>query len=115
MKKIHVKVGGNMEQEASQAFIDAWHRAEKGDEFIERHIAFESWETLTKVMTGKRLALLGYVRHHEVTSIRALSIALARDYSNVHADVQALINAGLLENKGQLRTRCERIETSIVL
>jgi len=37
-------------------------------------------------------------RHrHATTSIRALAKALKRDYSNVHADVQALISVGLLD------------------
>jgi hypothetical protein len=29
-------VGGAFEEEASQTFIDAWHRAERGETFHER-------------------------------------------------------------------------------
>jgi len=83
-----------MEDEASRRFIDAWHRAERGKSFHERHLAFESWDALARVLTGKRMELLRYVRRHNVTSIRALAKALSRDYSNVHADVQALAGAG---------------------
>ena len=43
------------------------------------------------------MELLSYVRRNHVTSIRALAKALGRDYSNVHADVQALAGAGLLD------------------
>jgi len=37
----------------------------------------------------QRMELLHYVRRHQVTSVRALAKALGRDYTNVHADVQA--------------------------
>jgi predicted transcriptional regulator len=55
------------------------------------------------------------VRRHEVRSIRALAIALGRDYSNVHPDVQALINlAGLLDISGEgVRADYDMIETKI--
>jgi predicted transcriptional regulator len=67
-----------------------------GDPAHERHLAFESWDMLARVLTNKRTELLRYVRRHEVPSIRALAKALHRDYRNVHADVQALTAAGLL-------------------
>lgn len=105
-----------MEEDASRRFIDAWRRAERGDIFEERHIAFESWETLARVLTGKRMLLLRYVRHHKVPSIRALAKALNRDYSNVHADVRALVEAGLLSLSSQgLRTDYDAIETKIAI
>ena len=81
MSDVKITVGGNMEQAASDRFIDAWHRAERGDDFHERHLAFESWDRLARVLSGKRVALLRFVRHHDVTSIRALAKALGRDYS----------------------------------
>ncbi|HEX3499091.1 MAG TPA: hypothetical protein VHT04_07175, partial [Stellaceae bacterium] len=90
MSNVKITVGGSAEKEASRRFIDAWHRAEEGETFHERHLAFESWDTLARVLTGKRMELLRYVRRHNVTSVRALAKALGRDYSNVHADVQAL-------------------------
>src|SRR5207247_1391542 len=90
-------VGGAIEKEATRRFIDAWHRAERGESFQERHLAFESWDALARVLTGKRMELLRYVHRHKVASVRALAKALRRDYSNVHADVQALTEAGLLD------------------
>src|ERR1700690_2129479 len=97
MNDVKITVGENMEEAASRRFVDAWHRAEHGEAFQERHLAFESWDTLVRVLTGKRMELLRYVRHHDVTSIRALAKALGRDYSNVHSDVQALMEAGLVD------------------
>ncbi|MGC1348920.1 MAG: hypothetical protein WA858_03960 [Xanthobacteraceae bacterium] len=114
--KIKVTVGGAMEKEAGRRFVDAWHRAERGEKFRERHLTFESWDTLVRVLTGKRMELLRYVRHHDVSSVRALAKALKRDYSNVHADVQSLAEAGLLDLvNGGLRADYDAIETRIAI
>ena len=79
-------------------------------------MAFESWDALTRVLTGKRLEMLRYVRRHTVTSVRALAHALGRDYSNVHADVNALKAAGLLDTTGQgIRADYDAIETKIAI
>ena len=116
MGAVNVTVGGTMEKDASRRFVKAWHRAERGEAFQERHLAFESWEALARVMTGKRMELLHYVRRHEVASVRALAKALGRDYSNVHADVQALSAAGLLDTvDGSVRADYDVIETRIAI
>ncbi len=117
--KVQVTVGGSikeLEDNAARGFVDAWHRAEQGERFQETHLAFQSWETLERVLTGKRLELLGYVHRNAVSSIRALAKALHRDYSNVYADVRALEGAGLLETteKG-IRADYEAIETRIAI
>ena len=49
-----VTVGGAFKAESSRQFIDAWHRAERGETFHERHLAFESWDAHARVLTGKR-------------------------------------------------------------
>jgi hypothetical protein len=78
MSNVKVTVGGAMEQDASRRFVNAWHRAERGESVHERHLAFESWDALARVMTGKRMELLHYVRRHKVGSVRALAKALRR-------------------------------------
>jgi predicted transcriptional regulator len=81
-------------------FTDAWHRAENGEltaENAERHIGFDNFETFARIMTPKRLDLLRQVHRHPPRSIRALATALGRDYRRVHADVEALARAGLLD------------------
>jgi len=84
--------------------------------FQERHLAFESWDTLARVLTGKRMELLRYVRRHNVTSVRGLAKALGRDYSNVHADIQALAAAGLVDTTdGGVRADYDAIETKIAI
>jgi predicted transcriptional regulator len=116
MSEVKITVGGAMETEASRRFVDAWRRAERGETFRERHLAFESWDTLARTLTGKRMELLRYVRRHDVASVRALAKALGRDYSNVHADVQALTAAGLLDaTDGGVRADYDSIETKITI
>lgn len=116
MSKMKITVGGAMEEEASRQFIDAWHRAERGEIFHERQLVFESWDALYRVLTGKRMELLSYVRRNPVSSVRALAKALNRDYSNVHADVQALAKAGLLETSPKgVRADYDVIETKIAI
>jgi len=116
MSDVKFTVGGAMEEEASRRFVDAWYRAESGENFHERHLAFESWDALARVLTGKRMELLHYVRRHNVTSIRALAKALSRDYSNVHADVRALASAGLLDATAKgVHADYDAIETKIAI
>ncbi|MSV29268.1 MAG: hypothetical protein EXQ52_11105 [Bryobacterales bacterium] len=116
MSNVKITVGGAMEDESSRRFVDAWRRAERGETFHERHLAFESWEALARILSGKRMELLRYVRRHNVTSVRALAKALSRDYSNVHADVRALASAGLLDSaNGALRVDYDAIETRIAI
>ena len=47
MNDVKITVGGEMESAASACFINAWHRAERGETFHERHLAFENWDTLS--------------------------------------------------------------------
>jgi len=116
MSDVKITVGGSIEEDAARRFVDAWHRAERGETFNERHLAFESWDALARVLTGKRMELLRYVHRHKVASVRALAKALKRDYSNVHADVQALTAAGLLEAaEDGLRADYDAIETKIAM
>jgi predicted transcriptional regulator len=116
MSKVKLTIGGKIESETSQRFVDAWHRAERGEGFKERHLAFESWDALARVLTGKRMELLHYVRRHNVTSIRSLAKALKRDYSNVHTDVQALAGAGLLDTSSKgVRADYDAIQTKIAI
>jgi predicted transcriptional regulator len=116
MSKAKISVGGAFETEAARRFVEAWHSAERGETFRERHLAFESWDALSRVLTGKRMELLRYVRRHKVASVRALAKALGRDYSNVHADVQALLGAGLLDaTDGGLQADYDAIETKIAI
>jgi predicted transcriptional regulator len=113
---MRITVGSAMENDGAHRFVDAWHRAGRGEASQERRLAFESWDVLTRVLTAKRLELLRYVRRHDVNSIRGLAKALGRDYSNVYGDVQSLIEAGLLDVGGDgVRANYDAIETKIAI
>ncbi len=72
-----------------------------------RTISFESWATFFRCMTPNRIAILERIAANGViVSTRALSVALGRDYSGVHADVAELVKLGLLERDGT-SLRCE--------
>ena len=82
--------------------------ADKGESFeAKRTVSFENWKAFFRSMTPNRVAILEHVAAHDVVaSTRALSIALGRDYSGVHADVAELVKLGLLERDGNA-LRCE--------
>jgi predicted transcriptional regulator len=67
------------------------------------------------VLTGKRLELLRHVHRHPARSIRALAQELGCDYSNVHADLRALAEAGLLDTGRGARANYDAIQTTIAL
>lgn len=113
--KVTISVGGTLEDDGA-AFIDAWKRAERGEEFQERHLAFESWGTLARVMTPKRYELLRHIHRHPEPSIAALARALSRPYRRVHDDVEALTAAGLLDRRDDMLTAdYDRIRTEIAI
>lgn len=115
-----VHVGSGL-REFSERFVEAWGRAERGELTAgnaEHHLSFESFAVFASVMTSKRLELLRHVHREPPRSIRALAIALGRDYRRVHDDVEALSAAGLLERGPEgLRADYDRlhIETTIAL
>jgi predicted transcriptional regulator len=98
-RELQVHIGDTFD-DMGRRFVDAWHRGERGEltqENAERHIGFEAFEAFSRMMTPRRLQLLRHVHRHPARSIRALAIALGRDYRRVHEDVQALVQAGLLD------------------
>jgi predicted transcriptional regulator len=102
--KVQIHVGDSLEEIEAWA-IDAWHRMERGEAVNEKHVSFENFETMVRVLSPKRLELLRHVHQHSVKNVRALAQALGRDYRRVHEDVAALQAAGLLErDKAGVRT-----------
>jgi predicted transcriptional regulator len=98
-RELQVHVGDTLD-DMGRRFVDAWHRAERGEltkENAERHVGFENFATFSRIMTPRRLELLRHVHRQPARSIRALAMALGRDYRRVHQDVEALVQAGLLD------------------
>jgi predicted transcriptional regulator len=82
---------------SGRRFVDAWRRAERGEEVHEQHLSFESFEGLLATLSPKRIELVRLVRRRPHLSVAALARALGRDEKRVHTDVRALEKAGLLE------------------
>ena len=94
--QVQVHVGETMEDLGAR-FVDAWHRMERGEAASEKHVSFETWETMVRVLSPKRLELLRHVHRDPAKNIRVLAQALGRNYRRVHEDVEALEAAGLLD------------------
>lgn len=113
--KIHVGEGRDT---MGARFVDAWHRAERGETVTEHHLSFDSFETMTRVLTPKRLALLRHLHRQPSASVAALSRAVNRGYKRVHEDVEALATAGLIERAidgTALSAPYETIQTTIAM
>lgn len=111
--QVQVHVGETVEDIGARA-IDAWHRMERGETVSEKHVSFETWETMVRVLSPKRLELLRHVHQNPAKNIRALARSLRRDYRRVHEDVEALETAGLLDrDKDGLRAEYDAFDVAM--
>jgi len=76
----------------NQRFISAMNGIPQG-----AFISFPTPDLLFKTLTAKRWELLQAMTGAGALSIRETARRLQRDVKAVHGDVQALLNAGLLE------------------
>jgi predicted transcriptional regulator len=86
-------------EDMGRRFSDAWQRAERGELVNEGHLSFDSFETLARILTPKRLELLRHLHRNPAASINALAKTVGRDYRRVHEDVEALADAGLVNRE----------------
>ena len=113
MKRIEIII--TTPEQALEDFAQAWKQAERG-EMATPTIGFGSPSELFSVITDRRLELLRHVAQHESMNIHQLAKALGRDYKNVHTDVKALKEIGLLErDKGKLVAPFDEIEIRLDL
>jgi predicted transcriptional regulator len=113
--KVSIHVGEGPEA-SGRRFVDAWRRAERGEDDAQTHLSFESWELLARTLTPKRLALLRHIHRQRATSIAALARMVGRDYKRVHEDVELLTAAGLVErSEGRVRADYDEIRATIAL
>jgi len=104
MKK-QIRIGVGDATTTAKGFIDAWKKAEQGEEMRAEHrLYFENLETLLKTLTQGRWVLLKTLRTKGPMSIRALAKDLGRDYKNVYTDVRRLEQMDLV-----VRTRDENV------
>jgi predicted transcriptional regulator len=96
-KALKVHVGDSLDDIGARAVL-AWHRMERGENVNEKHLSFETWEAKVRELSPTRLELLRHVHRDPAKNIRALSLALGRNYRRVHEDVEALEAAGFLDH-----------------
>lgn len=115
MTKREFHVGEGFDKIAARV-TDVWERAERGETVAPQdHFVFENYETLLKVLTPKRFALLRRLHAHPAASVAALARDLGRDYKRVHEDVEALTTAGLIERDGGLTAPYDAIEARMAM
>ena len=83
-------------EEIGATFLDKWKAIERGEHIEEVSLHFHNLETVLRFLTPKRRDVLKYVRHHPVRTITEIATGVKRSYKNVHQDVSALLEAGLL-------------------
>jgi predicted transcriptional regulator len=96
---LHIEISSA--DESMRQFADAWHKAERGDEFEPFYsVGFESMAELISTLTPKRWELIERLYHDGPMSIYALAKLLQRDYKNVHTDVRALSELEIIQETG---------------
>ncbi|MBI5120715.1 MAG: winged helix-turn-helix domain-containing protein [Rhodospirillales bacterium] len=97
-KKKSLLIGLTSLEDEAQAFRQAWKATAKGEtvKSPSYHLGFASLPEMLKALTPKRWALLEALKREGPLSVRALAASLKRDYKNVHSDVRALTEFGLI-------------------
>ncbi|MBI3768745.1 MAG: winged helix-turn-helix domain-containing protein [Deltaproteobacteria bacterium] len=93
-------------------FAKAWRTGRRAGKVI----SFESPEVLFRRITPKRWTLLTVLQSSGPLSVRELTRQVQRNVKNVHGDVQALIEIGLIERRGStVRVPFDEIRTAFRL
>ena len=102
---------------ATAAMADALATAKSGQPQKHARISFSSPELLWRVLTAKRWELLKAMCGAGPLSIREAARRVGRDVKAVHADVTALLMAGVLDRtqSGQVEFPYEAIKVEFLL
>jgi predicted transcriptional regulator len=114
--EIKVRVGTSLQEDLASV-AEAWKQAER-EESVQHHVvSFETWEAMSAALSPERVRLLRTLARQPARSVRALALALERDYSRVHRDVVALAEAGLVTrtDTGEVRLAADRVTAELVL
>ena len=120
--RIHIR---SLEDSLS-TFRETWKAVEEGKQVAcQGGTYFTSLEAARKVLTAKRLELLRVIRRERPGSVYQLARLVGRDLKNVHQDVHALAEYGLLSLRKTKaasgrqttvpRVRCKEIEVRIAV
>ena len=95
-----LEIGFDGLKEAAAEFLRTAKALEKGARVSVREpLHFADMTTLLENLTGERGRIVEFVRANGPLSIYAVARRLARNYKIVHADVNRLIELGLLEKQ----------------
>ena len=109
MKRIEIEV--LKPSDALAAFAETWRHAAARGKAATARLVFGSLGALFSAITQKRLELVRYAAAHKGLNTRKLAQALGRNYKNVHTDVAALTELGLLDkdSRGNLSVPFDEI------
>lgn len=114
MNKVEITI--TTPEQALKDAASTWKRAASGASDIIPSIGFDSPSELFAAITDKRLELLRQVAKSEGMNIHQLAQTLGRDYKNVHTDVKALEELGLLTRiEGKLSAPFDEIDIKVSL
>jgi len=116
-KILHVHVGEPLAHSLAR-MADAMHAINRGESPAPRfELGFEDMAQLLAVFTPRRWELLSALGESGPTSILALARKLGRDYKNVHTDVGALLEWGVIEKtpRGQIVAPFSEISMDVQL
>ena len=64
-------------------------------------LSFATYSQLHAALSEKRMELLEFIAQHEGLNIRQIAAKIGRDYKNVYADTQLLLQLGLVAKRGK--------------
>lgn len=91
-----VKIGVASRAEVSARFKAAFRGERQGS-----HISFQSFEMMHRILTPNRWNMLRMMMASGPLGIRELARKVGRDVKSLHTDVQALLNAGVIDRTAE--------------
>lgn len=114
MSEVRLEIG-DATQDALAPLARAWTLAPRAPP-SERTLAFESWDSLSALLTGERYRILRHLHAHPEKSVTALAEALDRQFRRVHEDVTVLEMAGLIDSSaGEVKVTADKLSVVVVL
>ncbi len=118
-RELHIRTGSL--EELGRDFVDTWKKAEQSELPVttQDEVIFLDIATVLRVLSSKRLELLGELQKHPGINTYELARHLGRHYKNVHSDVALFRAIGLIvddeQKPGALRVPYSRIHAEIDL
>jgi len=113
---LHIEISS---VEASlEQFADTWEQAERGKTVTPYHgVGSENMSQLLGTLTPKRWELIQRLRKEGPQTIYGLAKLLDRNYKNVHTDVKALLEFGIVQETagGKIEIPWDEIDAHLYL